>query len=64
MRLLSLKVFPNYFLDSLIWIVIGFLPTYGAMELAWRMAKRGMNEKERITAVPEINTTIPTHSQK
>jgi hypothetical protein len=49
------------FLDSLIWIVIGFLPTYGAMELAWRIAKRGMNEKERITAVPEINTKyLPT----
>jgi hypothetical protein len=48
------------FLDFIIWIVIGFLPTYGAMELAWRMARRRTNNKGRLTAVPEINTTIPT----
>jgi hypothetical protein len=48
------------FLDSVIWILIGFLPTYGAMELAWRIAKRRINDKERLTAVPKINPTIPT----
>ena len=27
-------------LDNIIWLAIGFLPMYGAMELSWRLAKR------------------------
>jgi hypothetical protein len=25
---------------DIIWLAIGFLPMYGAMELSWRLAKR------------------------
>ena len=52
------------FLDSLIWIVIGFLPTYGAMELAWRMAKRRMKDKRRTTTFPEIAASTMTSVAK
>ena len=27
-------------LDNVIWLAMGFLPMYGAMELSWRLAKR------------------------
>jgi hypothetical protein len=27
-------------LDNIIWVAIGFLPMYGAMELSWRLARR------------------------
>jgi hypothetical protein len=27
-------------LDNIVWVAIGFLPMYGAMELSWRLARR------------------------
>lgn len=27
-------------LDNVVWVAIGFLPMYGAMELSWRLARR------------------------
>jgi hypothetical protein len=27
-------------LDNIIWLAIGFLPMYGAMELSWRLGRR------------------------
>lgn len=27
-------------LDNIVWMAIGFLPMYGAMELSWRLARR------------------------
>ena len=49
--------------ESIVWLAIGFVPTYGAMELAWRIAKR------RTAAAPEITvttrtTTVPTSQRK
>jgi hypothetical protein len=41
------------------WLAIGFVPTYGAMELAWRIAKRRLKDKRRTTGtitIPEIGT--------
>ncbi len=52
--------------ESIVWLAIGFVPTYGAMELAWRIAKRRIRDKVRRTATaPEITvttrtTTVPT----
>jgi hypothetical protein len=37
----------NTIVESIVWLVIGFIPTYGAMELAWRVAKRRMKEENR-----------------
>jgi hypothetical protein len=37
----------NTIVESIVWLVIGFIPTYGAMELAWRVAKRRMKEGNR-----------------
>lgn len=47
--------------ESIMWFAIGFGLTYGAMELAWRIAKRRI----RTAAAPEITvttrtTTVPT----
>ncbi len=53
------------FFDIFFWLTIGFLPTYGAMELAWRIAKRRMkeeNRRRRITTAQERvagSTVIP-----
>jgi hypothetical protein len=27
-------------LENIVWVAIGFLPMYGAMELSWRLARR------------------------
>ena len=35
------------FLDSIFWVAIGFLPTYGAMKLSWRIARRISSNKKR-----------------
>ena len=49
--------------ESIMWFAIGFGLTYGAMELAWRIAKRRMKDKRRVS---EIATTIkiPTIQQR
>jgi hypothetical protein len=41
------------FLDIIIWLAIGFLPTYGAMELSWRMARRIDPSKNQTTVTEE-----------
>jgi hypothetical protein len=51
--------------ESIMWLAIGFVPTYGAMELAWRIAKRRIRDKVRTATAPEITvttrtTTVPT----
>ena len=51
--------------ESIMWLAIGFVPTYGAMELAWRIAKRRIRDKVGTTTAPEITvttrtTTVPT----
>ena len=51
--------------ESIVWLAIGFVPTYGAMELAWRIAKRRIRDRVRTAAAPEITvttrtTTVPT----
>ncbi len=50
--------------ESIVWLAIGFVPTYGAMELAWRIAKRRIRDKVRTATPSEITvtttaTTIP-----
>jgi hypothetical protein len=37
----------NTIVESIVWLAIGFVPTYGAMELAWRIAKRRMKDENR-----------------
>ena len=56
----------NTIIESIAWLVVGFVPTYGAMELAWRVAKRRIKDenrrKRRITTVQERvagSTVIP-----
>lgn len=46
-------------IENIMWLAIGFVPTYGAMELAWRIAKRRLKDKRRTTStttIPEIGT--------
>jgi hypothetical protein len=47
----------NTIVESIVWLVIGFVPTYGTMELAWRLAKKRMKDdnrrKRRITTIQE-----------
>jgi hypothetical protein len=52
--------------ESIIWLAIGFASTYGAMELAWRMAKRRIKDKRRTTTFLEIaaSTMTPAAKQK
>ena len=50
--------------ESIMWLVIGFAPTYGAMELAWRIAKRRMKDKRRTTTFPEIAASTMTSVAK
>jgi hypothetical protein len=35
-------------LENIIWLAIGFVPTYGAMELTWRLAKRSIKKKQSV----------------
>jgi hypothetical protein len=53
-------------LDNVIWLMIGFLPTYGAMELAWRMAKRMATSKNKTTVTEgeTIITSVPSKTAK
>jgi hypothetical protein len=51
----KLKMFEN-----IVWLAIGFVPTYGAMELAWRIAKRRIRDKVRTATAPEITVTTRT----
>ena len=37
-------------INSLMLIAIGFIPTFGAMEAAWRMGKRIGKSSEKIVA--------------
>jgi hypothetical protein len=46
--------------ESIVWLAIGFVPTYGAMELAWRIAKRRIKDKVRTATAPEITVTTRT----
>ena len=41
------------FLDNIIWLAIGFLPIYGAMELVWRLARRMAANKNKMMTVTE-----------
>ena len=46
-------------IENIMWLAIGIVPTYGAMELAWRIAKRRLKDKRRTTStttIPEIGT--------
>jgi hypothetical protein len=53
-----------YVIESTAWIMLGFIPTLCAMELAWRM-KRGKRTidsssgKEKVTVVGAIPSGIP-----
>jgi hypothetical protein len=51
----KLKMFEN-----IVWLAIGFVPTYGAMELAWRIAKRRIRDKVRTATASEITVTTRT----
>ena len=44
-------------LDNIIWVAIGFLPIYGAMELSWRLAAR-IAAKRIKTRGKEEETTV------
>jgi hypothetical protein len=35
-------------IENIMWLAIGFVPTYGAMELAWRIAKRRIREEQLV----------------
>lgn len=41
------------FIDIIIWLAIGFLPTYGAMELSWRMSRRVASNRNNTTVTEE-----------
>lgn len=48
------------FVENIIWLVIGFAPTYGAMELAWRISKRMLKNRIEATIAPEMVSTSST----
>jgi hypothetical protein len=50
-------------LDNIIWLAIGFLPMYGAMELSWRLAKR-IAAKGKKTRVKEEETIVASTRSK
>jgi hypothetical protein len=45
----------NTIVENIVWLAIGFVPTYGAMELAWKIANRRMKDmnRRRTTTVQE-----------
>jgi hypothetical protein len=45
----------NTIVENIVWLAIGFVPTYGAMELAWKIANRRMKVQERVGATAEQN---------
>ncbi len=49
-------------LDNIIWLAIGFLPMYGAMELSWRLAKR-IDAKGNKTGKEEETVVASTRSK-
>jgi hypothetical protein len=48
---------------DIIWLAIGFLPMYGAMELSWRLAKR-IAAKGNKTRGKEEETVVASTSSK
>jgi hypothetical protein len=49
----------NTIVESIVWLAIGFVPTYGAMDLAWKIVKRRMEDKNRRrTAAVQENSII------
>jgi hypothetical protein len=51
------------FLDSIFWLAIGFLPTYGAMELSWRIARRISANKNKTRETEEKAIAASMHSK-
>ena len=51
--------------DNIIWLAIGFIPTYAAMELAWRMAKgMTMISKRKTVAEEQAASYIAAAEQR
>jgi hypothetical protein len=50
-------------LDNIIWLAIGFIPMYGAMELSWRLAKR-IAAKGNMTRGKEEETIVASTRSK
>jgi hypothetical protein len=51
--------------DNIIWLAIGFILTYGAMELAWRMAKGMiMISKRNTVAEDQASSSIAVERRK
>jgi hypothetical protein len=45
-------------LESVAWIVLGFVPTLGCLEMSWRMGKVVGRRKGRLTEILQQQTTI------
>ena len=46
------------FIDIIIWLAIGFLPTYGAMELSWRMSRRVASNRNNTTITEAMVASV------
>jgi hypothetical protein len=51
--------------ENILWIAIGFIPTYVAMELAWRIAKaNGIISKRKAQAQAVSHQYVLTNESK
>jgi hypothetical protein len=50
-------------LDNIIWLAIGFLPMYGAMELSWRLARRTAAKRNKTRGKEEEAIVASTRSK-
>jgi hypothetical protein len=50
-------------LDNIVWLAIGFLPIYGAMELSWKLARRTAAKGNKIRGKEEETIVASTHSK-
>jgi hypothetical protein len=48
---------------DIIWLAIGFLPMYGAMELSWRLAKRIAAKGNKTRGKEEETVVASTRSK-
>ena len=50
-------------LDNVVWVAIGFLPMYGAMELSWRLARRIAIKRNKTRPKGEETKVATTRSK-